>query len=750
MPTCIACLENVPLVELDCGHGSCAECWRRYIMNRVTDGEVNIGCMFLDCDETLSEDRVLEFLQDNDQASARYLRFLEMKRLESDPNMRWCINPKCGKPVFGFRVLQKMAFWQKARHRLAVFAVPLLWAGLCGYVWYLLETPISDGHSFCAPPPRRSKRAAFLWTRDEVLAAIGYLAAPAIQSLEAAESHWGLVKWACEYIPLLVSFRGLSIAGCTVAAAVGMRRAMQLCKVTEEPKDVRSSTCTECGTSACFECKNPVHPGSECSTVIDSEFKSWVDNRSETLRAPCHGCGSVIELRDGCNHVTCICCGYQFCMLCGEPIAGKVTAHYSRGPCTRYTGEMTPSWASRYWDFGSSPATFTLHQMSQLSLPCIIGLFALAGTSLLRGQQRVASDFLSTWCTPEAVAVTSMALTVASVSHSVNTALQTPPSVKPQEPPLWTRVVKKRERTQTQVFFSAWRDVLAPQLAAGGVYCMRVLLQQIDLNPSAADVSADFGAADNLTAQRGVLSFLVSTGSVVVDLAIVLLCTAGTVSFAALPHYSHSFGAPKAVRPFLDCQVVVLLYTAAFNNMHSGSTYATVYTSLLCFSVFFYGLWAFPDKNEAMARDGFRHRGFPSFIWSWCGLYVGAPVLWSMYIRASQVLCVVWVIVLLDATLSLWGVLYCVLCVIVAVTPTSYKRQIPEATFAGWAHASSLRCKNGWRGRVFALLSSTLLLELIFTDAVTGGAVLQLVEKVLITNITPIAFLSWKQHYWAS
>jgi len=37
----------------------------------------------------------------------------------------------------------------------------------------------------------------------------------------------------------------------------------------------------------------------------------------------CPGCEKIVEKRDGCNHITCI-CGYQFCYKCGNKYPCKV------------------------------------------------------------------------------------------------------------------------------------------------------------------------------------------------------------------------------------------------------------------------------------------------------------------------------------------------------------------------------------------------------------------------------------------
>ncbi|KAF5378618.1 hypothetical protein D9615_007185 [Tricholomella constricta] len=74
--------------------------------------------------------------------------------------------------------------------------------------------------------------------------------------------------------------------------------------------------CSKCHTSVCSQCRQPSHPGENCS-----ENQATIEVR-ELARAErwqtCPGCKAIVELNVGCYHITCR-CRFQFCYLCAKP-----------------------------------------------------------------------------------------------------------------------------------------------------------------------------------------------------------------------------------------------------------------------------------------------------------------------------------------------------------------------------------------------------------------------------------------------
>ncbi|KIJ16678.1 hypothetical protein PAXINDRAFT_74469, partial [Paxillus involutus ATCC 200175] len=71
--------------------------------------------------------------------------------------------------------------------------------------------------------------------------------------------------------------------------------------------------CEECGAIVCSECKNNVHPGEDCpDNQATLEVKALATSSGWQT---CPGCYAIVELNQGCYHITCR-CSTQFCYLC--------------------------------------------------------------------------------------------------------------------------------------------------------------------------------------------------------------------------------------------------------------------------------------------------------------------------------------------------------------------------------------------------------------------------------------------------
>jgi len=69
----------------------------------------------------------------------------------------------------------------------------------------------------------------------------------------------------------------------------------------------------ECGTEICFKCGNQYHKKKSCNSVINEVYKKYAKEKNVQN---CPYCRSRIEKADGCNHITCLVCSYQWCWLC--------------------------------------------------------------------------------------------------------------------------------------------------------------------------------------------------------------------------------------------------------------------------------------------------------------------------------------------------------------------------------------------------------------------------------------------------
>lgn len=91
----------------------------------------------------------------------------------------------------------------------------------------------------------------------------------------------------------------------------------------------------DCGREYCYDCKRPWHDGRTCEEARSEVAISMpedaipVDTLSKMNAKQCPVCRSTIEkMADGsCNQVHCVCCGSDFCWLCGRKITEM---HYLR------------------------------------------------------------------------------------------------------------------------------------------------------------------------------------------------------------------------------------------------------------------------------------------------------------------------------------------------------------------------------------------------------------------------------------
>ena len=71
--------------------------------------------------------------------------------------------------------------------------------------------------------------------------------------------------------------------------------------------------CSDCKAEICTQCNHTYHDKISCSAALESELKTW-SNKKEVQRCP--KCKILVEKIEGCNHMSCYLCHYEFCWLC--------------------------------------------------------------------------------------------------------------------------------------------------------------------------------------------------------------------------------------------------------------------------------------------------------------------------------------------------------------------------------------------------------------------------------------------------
>lgn len=73
--------------------------------------------------------------------------------------------------------------------------------------------------------------------------------------------------------------------------------------------------CKACSFEYCFYCSEPSHSLRECKKQEDKDFDVWAKKNKMKY---CPSCRNWVEKANGCDHMTCINCKYEWCWLCGE------------------------------------------------------------------------------------------------------------------------------------------------------------------------------------------------------------------------------------------------------------------------------------------------------------------------------------------------------------------------------------------------------------------------------------------------
>ena len=83
----------------------------------------------------------------------------------------------------------------------------------------------------------------------------------------------------------------------------------------------------EHGHEYCFDCLRPPHGKNSCDNNLEKQLVKWTKGKRVKR---CPRCKIYTEKNEGCNHMTCVSCKYQWCWLCeGEYKYG----HYDSGKC---------------------------------------------------------------------------------------------------------------------------------------------------------------------------------------------------------------------------------------------------------------------------------------------------------------------------------------------------------------------------------------------------------------------------------
>ena len=85
------------------------------------------------------------------------------------------------------------------------------------------------------------------------------------------------------------------------------------CESYAKKEDNKFVKCIHNGHKFCFNCLKDWHNNEECKIDTDKSFEKWKDSYKVKR---CPNCKYFIEKSEGCNHMTCSNCKYEFCWFC--------------------------------------------------------------------------------------------------------------------------------------------------------------------------------------------------------------------------------------------------------------------------------------------------------------------------------------------------------------------------------------------------------------------------------------------------
>lgn len=82
------------------------------------------------------------------------------------------------------------------------------------------------------------------------------------------------------------------------------------------------------GHEYCYNCLSKWHNNKRCEEIIDEDFEKW--KKGKYIKQ-CPNCQFWTEKNEGCNHMTCKACNYDWCWYCTRQCRAD---HYTRwGTC---------------------------------------------------------------------------------------------------------------------------------------------------------------------------------------------------------------------------------------------------------------------------------------------------------------------------------------------------------------------------------------------------------------------------------
>lgn len=134
-------------------------------------------------------------------------------------------------------------------------------------------------------------------------------------------------------------------------------------------------TCPICGYEMCFRCGSQWHGKETCEQHMDAAYEEWAKGQEVQL---CPRCKLRIEKINGCNHITCSVCRYEWCWLCRGAYTPSHFSPLNPFGCSNLQAEANTRARWPLWKIYLSRFGYLLLVIVLIALSPLIALFAPA------------------------------------------------------------------------------------------------------------------------------------------------------------------------------------------------------------------------------------------------------------------------------------------------------------------------------------------------------------------------------------
>eukprot|EP00347_Sterkiella_histriomuscorum_P018509 403345242 len=107
-------------------------------------------------------------------------------------------------------------------------------------------------------------------------------------------------------------------------------------------------SCDKCKQPICFQCRDEWHGYfTSCQKNMEKKFQGWASNNINISFCP--KCKTKVEKVEGCNHMTCYFCRFQWCWICGGTYTQDHYVPFNPFGCGNQQFAKKHKWYIQFW-----------------------------------------------------------------------------------------------------------------------------------------------------------------------------------------------------------------------------------------------------------------------------------------------------------------------------------------------------------------------------------------------------------------